>query len=81
MKVPPPTLVLPFLVGLLVTFLVHPGGEPSTFRGAAWSLVQLALVALPFVGGLNLLSPERRKDATSTLAAWAGGALMFLVLP
>jgi len=80
-KVPPPTLVLPFVGGLVLTFLLHPGGEPSTFRGAAWALVQLAVIALPFAAGLNLLSPERRKDAASTLAAWAGVALMFLVLP
>lgn len=80
MKVPPPTVVLPFLTGLVVTFLVHPGGEPSSVRSAGWVLLQLGLVAAPFAAGLNLLSNERRKDGSLTLSAWAGAALMFLVL-
>jgi hypothetical protein len=80
MKVPPPTVLLPFLGGLLVTFLVHPGGEPSSLRGALWVLLQLGLIAIPFTAGLNLLSKERRRDAPLTLSAWAGAVLMFLVL-
>ena len=80
MKVPPPTVLLPFLGGLLLTYLVHPGGEPSTLRGAAWVLLQLGLIAVPFAAGLNLLSKERRKDAPLSLSAWAGAALMFLFL-
>ena len=80
MKVPPPTIVLPFVVGLAVTGLLHPGGEASSFRGAGWVLLQLGLIGIPFAAGLNLLSKERRKDALPALSAWGGAALMFLLL-
>ncbi len=80
MRVPPPNILLPFLVGLVATGLLHPGGDPSSFRGAGWVLLQLGLVTIPFVAGLNLLSEERRKDAVPALSAWAGIALCFLYL-
>ena len=72
MKVPPPNVVAAFVGGLVLTYLVHPGGETSSFTGALWSLIQLALVAVPFAAGLNLLTKERRKDALVVLSAWTG---------
>lgn len=80
MKIPSPNLVLPLVGGALLTWIVHPGGEPSSLAGAAWSLIQLALVAIPFASGLNLLVKERRRDALSVLSGWAGAALTYLVL-
>ena len=79
MKVPPPNVVLPFVGGIAITFLVHPGGEPSSLKGALWALIQLGLVALPLAAGLNLLNKERRKDAVVALSGWAGAALAFLL--
>lgn len=80
MKAPPPNIVLPFLAGIVVTGLLHPGGETSSFRGAGWVLLQLGLVAIPLAAGLNLLSEERRKDALPALSAWVGAALSFFYL-
>lgn len=80
MRVPPPSVVLPFLVGALVTGLLHPGGEASSFRGAGWVLLQLGLVAMPLAAGLNLLSKEPEKDVRPTLSAWAGMVLSFLYM-
>jgi hypothetical protein len=80
LKVPSPTVVLAFAVGLGVTLAVRTGGEPSSLRAALWSLVQLGLVAVPFAAGLNLLVKDRRPDALVALAAWTGAALAALVL-
>lgn len=78
MKVPPPNLLIPFVVGLVATFLIHPGGEASSFRGAAWSLIQLGLIAMPFMAALNLLAKEKKSFAG--LAAWVGAALAYVAL-
>ena len=78
MKFPGPNIVLPFVAGIVITFLVHPGGEPSSLKGALWALIQLGLVAMPMAAGLNLLNQERRKDACVALSAWAGAALAFV---
>ncbi len=80
MKVPPPTIVGPLVGGALLTFLVHPGGEASSLTGALWALIQLGLVAVPCAAGLNLLVPDRRKDAVIVLSAWVGAGLTFLIL-
>lgn len=75
MRVPSPSVVLPFLAGALVTGLLHPGGEASSFRGASWVLLQLGLVAVPLTAGLNMLSREPEKDVRPALSAWAGAVL------
>ena len=80
MKPPPPHIVLPFVLGIVVAWVLHPGGEPSSLRGALWALLELGLVALPFAAALNLLTRERRKDALVAFSAWAGAALVAFVL-
>ncbi len=74
---PPPNLVLPFIGGALLTWMLAPGGDPSSFRGAAWTLLQLALVALPLSAAMLIVTREKRDKVTSQLAAWAGAALVY----